>query len=69
MMIKLTKFAYPLSKFNNPLVCLSYNINYAFTIKKKSSKMWMHEHVNDSYVKKARLVYWTSWIQIKIYIA
>lgn len=28
----------------------------SFTIKKKSSKIWMNEHVNDEYVKKAKLV-------------
>ena len=28
-----------------------------FTIKKKSSKIWMNEHVNDPYVKKAQLVF------------
>ncbi len=27
-----------------------------FTIKKKSSKIWMNEHVNDEYVKKAKMV-------------
>jgi hypothetical protein len=35
---------------------LLYTPSMMFTIKKKSSKMWMNEHVNDEYVKKAKMV-------------
>jgi hypothetical protein len=35
---------------------LKYVPKYQFTIKKKSSKMWMNEHINDIYVKKAKMV-------------
>lgn len=41
---------------SRPLVSLTFCPQQSFTIKKKSSKIWMNEHVNDEYVKKAKLV-------------
>ena len=35
---------------------LAFSPAKSFTIKKKSSKIWMNEHINDEYVKKAKMV-------------
>jgi len=35
---------------------LTFSPAKSFTIKKKSSKIWMNEHINDEYVKKAKMV-------------
>jgi len=37
-----------------------------FTIKKKSSKIWMNEHVNDEYVKKAKMFNYRSRAAFKL---
>ncbi len=39
-----------------PIAQLYHKLASTFTIKKKSSKIWMNEHINDAYVKKAKLV-------------
>ena len=36
------------------------------TLKKKSSKMWMHEHVNDAYVHRAKLLKYRSRAAFKL---
>lgn len=36
------------------------------TLKKKSSKMWMNEHINDSYVHKAKLLKYRSRAAFKL---
>ncbi len=35
---------------------IHFSMEYPFSIKKKSSKIWMNEHINDIYVKKAKMV-------------
>jgi len=52
------KYDFPIQKLL-PSISIISLVAYPqrnFTIKKKSSKIWMNEHVNDEYVKKAKLV-------------
>ena len=57
---KQTKLVFNIKNLQNckqPIASLTSFPLRQFTIKKKSSKIWMNEHVNDAYVKKAKIVY------------
>lgn len=50
---------------SKPLCIFSFR-SESFTIKKKSSKMWMHEHINDYFVKQAKMYNYRSRAAFKL---